>query len=147
MLRRFIIAALAACAFTAAFAQDRPPAVNDAAREMIGVWELSNAEHSKQCNVTFKAGRTKLGLRLEFDPACADAFPFVQAVVAWKYPDNDLLYLLDANGKAQIEFSEVEDGMFEAPTPGVGVLLLQTPAAAGRPIDDNEPPPGAGDGG
>ena len=56
-------------------------------------------------------------------------------VVGWKFPDNDLLYLLDAQGKALVEFSEVEDGIFEAPTPGLGVLFLQNAgdAAAAPP--------------
>ena len=48
-------------------------------------------------------------------------------------PRNDLLYLLDARGRTLVEFSEVEDSIFEAPTPGVGVLFLQNAAAAGRP--------------
>ncbi|MBI5912381.1 MAG: AprI/Inh family metalloprotease inhibitor, partial [Betaproteobacteria bacterium] len=46
-------------------------------------------------------------------------------------PDNDLLRLLNAEGKALVEFSEVESGIYEAPTPGVGVLFLQNAAAAG----------------
>ncbi len=32
-----------------------------------------------------------------------------------------------------MEFSEVEDGIFEAPTPGVGVLFLQSAAAPAAP--------------
>jgi hypothetical protein len=32
-----------------------------------------------------------------------------------------------------VQFSEVEDSIFEAPTPGVGVLFLQNPAAAPAP--------------
>ena len=56
------------------------------------------------------------------------------------FPENDLLRLLDAKGKVLAEFSEVEDGIYEAPTPGVGVLFLQNAAtAAGSP----PPPPEA----
>ena len=51
-------------------------------------------------------------------------------IAGWTYPNNDLLKLLDAQGRPLVEFSEVEDGIFEAPTPGVGVLFLQAPAAA-----------------
>ena len=54
-------------------------------------------------------------------------------IAAWKFPENDLLYFVDARGKTIVEFSEVEDGIFEAPTPGVGVLFLQNAAAAGAP--------------
>ncbi len=57
----------------------------------------------------------------------------MSGVAGWKFPDNDLLSLLDADGKALVEFSEVEDGIYEAPTPGIGVLFLQNPAAAGPP--------------
>jgi len=50
------------------------------------------------------------------------------------FPDNDLLRLVDAGGRTLIEFSEVEDGIYEAPTPGLGVLFLQNAAsAAGTP--------------
>jgi protease inhibitor Inh len=37
----------------------------------------------------------------------------------------------DARGKSLAEFSEVETGMFEAPTPGYGVLFLQNAADVG----------------
>ncbi|MCF8478232.1 MAG: protease inhibitor Inh/omp19 family protein, partial [Pseudolabrys sp.] len=46
-------------------------------------------------------------------------------------PDGDNLFLLDAAGKPLAEFSEVESGIFEAPTPGAGVLFLQAPGGAG----------------
>jgi hypothetical protein len=146
MPRWLVVGALFLGGLAPASAQQKPPALNEAANAMVGLWELSTADHTKHCNVTFKGGHVKLGYRIEFDPSCAIAFPLVQRIAAWRYPENDLLYLLDAEGKAQIEFSEAEDGMFEAPTPGVGVLILQNPNAASRPIEDDEPPPGS-DGG
>jgi hypothetical protein len=106
--------------------------LNDSAKAMIGGWEFSNADRDKTCTVTFKGDRVAVGLKLEFDANCGNLFPLVRNIVGWKYPDDDLLYLLDAQGKALIEFSEVEDGIFEAPTPGLGVLFLQSPAAAGQ---------------
>ena len=57
----------------------------------------------------------------------------MSGVAGWNFPENDLLRLLDAQGKALVEFSEVEDGIYEAPTPGIGVLFLQNPAGAGAP--------------
>lgn len=71
---------------------------------------------------------------MEFDKNCASLFPLVASVAGWVFPDNDLLRLLDAQKKTLIEFSEVEDNIYEAPTPGLGVLFLQSAAAA-------EPPP------
>ena len=108
-------------------------ALTDAAKELLGTWEFSNSERDKACSVTFKSEAAPGGFKLEFDARCAALFPFVADIVAWKYAENDLLHLIDAKGKALIEFSEVESGIFEAPTPGVGVLFLQSAAAAGPP--------------
>jgi len=112
---------------------ETPPALNNQAQGMLGSWEFSNADRDKLCMVAFKSAPAHDGYALEFEPRCAMLFPFVREIVAWKYPEDDLLYLLDAKGKALVEFSEVEDGIFEAPTPGVGVLFLQNAAAAPPP--------------
>ena len=107
--------------------------LGESAKTLIGNWEFSNADRDKICTATFKEDRTKIGFKVEFDAICGELFPLVRGVVAWSFPDNDLLRLLDAQGKALVEFSEVEDGIYEAPTPGVGLLFLQNPAAAGAP--------------
>ena len=109
------------------------PAMNEQAKNVVGTWEFSNADRDKTCSVTLKAEPAPGGYKAEFDPNCAAQFPLTANVVSWKYPDNDLLYLLDARGQALVQFSEVEDSIFEAPTPGVGVLFLQNPAAAPAP--------------
>jgi hypothetical protein len=114
-------------------AQTPAPSINDAAKEMVGSWEFSTADRDRICTITFKSDRTAVGFKVEFDGKCAELFPLVKDVAGWKYPDNDLLSLLDAKGKALAEFSEVENGIFEAPTPGLGVLFLQNAAAAGPP--------------
>ncbi len=112
--------------------------LNESAQAMIGAWEFANAAHSKVCAVTFSAHPAKVGYRLSFAPDCAALFPVVGRIVGWRYPEDDLLYLLNAEGNALVEFSEVEDGMFEAPTPGVGVLFLNKPGA-GKPDDSDQP--------
>ena len=132
MLRHLLIAAIAVCVPGAALAQTKP-ALNRAAEAMIGTWEFSNADHDRVCTLEFRRDAALAGYKLEFDPNCAAQFPLVHDITGWKYPDDDLLYLLDAKGKALIEFSEVEDGLFEAPTRGVGVLFLQNPATVGPP--------------
>ncbi|HYC16680.1 MAG TPA: AprI/Inh family metalloprotease inhibitor [Pseudolabrys sp.] len=120
-----------ACIAGAALAQ-APSPLGESAQRMIGSWEFSNADRDRTCTATFKGDRAPPGLKVEFDANCVNLFPLVRDIAAWKFPDNDLLYLLDAKGKSVVEFSEVEDGIFEAPTPGVGVLFLQN-AAAGAP--------------
>ncbi len=127
---RAIICAIAVAVSLPALAQ--APAIGDSAKALIGTWEFSNADRDKTCSATFKSDPTKVGFKVEFDKACADRFPIVNDIAGWVFPDNDLLRLLDAQGNVLIEFSEVEDGIYEAPTPGLGVLFLQN-AAAGPP--------------
>jgi hypothetical protein len=110
-----------------------PPALGESAQRMIGNWEFSNADHDRICTATFKSDAAKNGFKVEFDANCVNLFPIVREIATWKFPDNDLLYLLDTQGKSVAEFSEVEDGIFEAPTPGVGVLFLQNAATAAPP--------------
>ena len=105
--------------------------LGEAAKGLLGAWEFSNADRDKVCTATFKAEATPVGFKVEFDANCGNLFPIVSRVVGWKFPENDNLFLLDADGKTLVEFSEVETGMYEAPTPGVGVLFLQ--AAGGGP--------------
>ena len=109
------------------------PTLGESAKAVVGTWEFSNADRDKICTAVFTSDRTAVGFKVEFDKNCGSLFPLVNDVAGWTYPENDLLNLLDAGGKALVEFSEVEDGIFEAPTPGVGVLFLQNPAAAGPP--------------
>jgi hypothetical protein len=120
---------------TAAHAQTPPPQLGDSAKRLLGSWELSNADRDKKCTATFSGERTAVGFKVEFDANCAAQFPLVADIVGWKFPENDLLYLLDSTGKSLVEFSEVEDGIYEAPTPGVGVLFLQNAAAAAGPAE------------
>ncbi|MGI8527149.1 MAG: AprI/Inh family metalloprotease inhibitor [Pseudolabrys sp.] len=123
----FVLVLLAA---PGARAQSAP---SEAEKAMSGTWELSNAERDKVCTATFSNDRAGGGYRVEFEAKCAEQFPPVKDVTAWKYPDTDLLRLIDGKGKSVIEFSEVEDGIFEAPTPGLGVVFLQHPGEAGPP--------------
>jgi len=110
------------------------PALGDSAKALIGSWEFSNADRDKICTATFSGKRTAVGFEVVFDDNCSKLFPLVDDVAGWTFPDDDLLRLLDEDGRALIEFSEVEDNVYEAPTPGLGVLFLQNAAsAAGSP--------------
>ena len=131
MIRIFIVLATL-CLSSAALAQ-APATLGDSAKEILGNWEFSNAGHDKTCTATFKRDPTAVGFKVEFDANCANLFPLVRDIAGWVFPDNDLLRLLDAQGKSLVEFSEVEDGIYEAPTPGIGVLFLQAAGAAGAP--------------
>src|SRR3569833_1148081 len=69
------------------------------------------------CTAIFKDTRAQVGMRVEFDRSCAAAFPLTTEVAGWSFPDGDLLRLFDSAGHTLTEFSEVEDGIYEAPTP------------------------------
>lgn len=122
----------AICVSGAVFAQ-APGQLGESAKRVIGNWEFSNADRDRTCTVTLKGDPAAFGSKIEFDPKCAEQFPLVREIAGWKFPENDLLYFVDPRGKSVVEFSEVEDGIFEAPTPGVGVLFLQNAAAAAPP--------------
>jgi hypothetical protein len=130
-----IACALAVSAAAPALAQTatQSTTLGDSAKALIGTWEFSNADRDKICSATFKSDPTKLGFKVEFEKKCAELFPVVSDVAAWAFPDNDLLRFVDLQGKALVEFSEVEDGIYEAPTPGLGVLFLQKPGAGSQP--------------
>jgi len=136
-MRRFVASLagiFAAGLLAVGFAHAQTPgSLNESAQRVVGSWEFSNADRDRVCTANLKSDPVRGGYKVEFDANCANLFPFVRDIIAWKFPDNDLLYLLDAQGKSIVEFSEVEDGIFEAPTPGVGVLFLQNAAAAAAP--------------
>jgi hypothetical protein len=116
--------------------------MGDSAKALVGSWEFSNADRDKICTAIFKSDPTPVGFKVEFDANCGNLFPLVLNVAGWKFPEGDNLFLLDADGKALVEFSEVESGIYEAPTPGIGVLFLQT-ATAGPPPKPPEQVAGA----
>jgi hypothetical protein len=128
---RITIGLAAFCFASAALAQTAT--LGDSAKGLLGSWEFSNADRDKVCTATFKADPTAVGFKVEFDGNCGNLFPLVLRVAGWKFPDNDNLFLLDSDGRALVEFSEVETGMYEAPTPGVGVLFLQAATAGPAP--------------
>jgi hypothetical protein len=131
-MKRVLVGFVAMFITGVAYAQT-PTTLNESAQRVVGTWEFSNAERDRTCTANLKSDSIRGGYKVEFDANCVNLFPIVRHIVAWKFPDNDLLYLLDAQGKSVVEFSEVEDGIFEAPTPGVGVLFLQNAAAAAAP--------------
>ena len=129
----FAMALIVAAPALAQAPSAQSPAVGEAAKAIIGTWEFSSADRTKVCTATFSSDAAPAGFKVVFDANCATLFPLIERVAGWRFPDNDNLFLLDAGGKTLVEFSEVETGLYEAPTPGVGVLFLQNAAAAVAP--------------
>jgi len=105
------------------------PQVSDAAKDLVGAWEISNADRDKRCAVTFSIDPAPGGFKLQLDPACSDAFPPLKDVVVWKLGPNERVWLADGKGAAVIEFTEVESGMYEGERKGEGLFFMQTQAA------------------
>jgi hypothetical protein len=109
-------------------AQPAPP-VSDAAKDLVGAWEISNADRDRRCAVTFSVDPAPGGFKLELDPACGTAFPPLKDVVVWKLGPGDAVWLVDAKGAAVLEFNEVESGMYEGERKGEGLFFMQTQTA------------------
>src|SRR5271166_4906220 len=109
---------------TAAPAQ--APAAGDAAKAMVGAWEISNAARDKTCPVVFSLDAGEGGFRLELDPGCRAAFPSLKDLAVWAMGPNDSVRLFDTKGAVILDFSEVESHMYEAERKGEGLFFMRT---------------------
>jgi Protease inhibitor Inh len=111
---------------------------NETFKTMIGKWEMSNADRDRSCYLTFKADPSGALFKLDVDKTCAAQMPELKDVIGWTIGGLDLVKLMDGKGKAVLEFSEVESGIFEAQRPGEGIFFLQnatSAAAVNVPLD------------
>lgn len=149
-MSRIVVVAVAASLFgSAALAQDtrqptqqpaqQPPNPQaDPVAAVVGAWELSNADHDKICRLSFRADATAGGYKIDVDKNCPSVFPSTKDITAWAVDNYGSLRLLNAQGEAVIELTEVESGMYDGFTPEEGRFILQAAAAAAavRSADD-----------
>ena len=129
---RLFACALSVLFGTSALAQIQPlPEPNDAARALVGAWELSNPDRDRKCQVTFRLDPAPPGRALTFSSACATMFPDLRATAAWQLARDDSLRLVDKQGAVLLELNEVEAGMYET-TPSHTHYFLQTLAAINK---------------
>jgi hypothetical protein len=106
------------------------PAESDAAKDLVGGWEISNSDHDKRCAVSFSLDAAASGGRkLTLDPGCSGTFPEFKDVAAWTLGPKDEVQLIDASGNSIIEFAAVESGMYEGHREGEGLFFMQAQAA------------------
>ncbi|MGH6770087.1 MAG: AprI/Inh family metalloprotease inhibitor [Xanthobacteraceae bacterium] len=130
MVHRSIIVAAFAVVVASGWARAEPAAaVSEAAKAMVGGWEISDAARQRRCAVTFGVEAAPGGFKVALDAGCPTAFPSLEAVVSWALGAKDSVRLVDAKGAAVVEFNEVESGMFESERGAEGLLFLQTQAA------------------
>jgi hypothetical protein len=123
---RFALIALGLCT-TSAHAQAPEP--SDAAKGMVGAWEISNAARDKTCPLNFHLDVMTGGFKLELDEACATAFPSLKDVTVWGMGPNDAVRLFNSKGAIVLDFTEVESHMYEAERKGEGLFFMRTQAA------------------
>ncbi len=128
-MRRLLVGLFLVGAASQALAQTPQAEPDDTSKGMAGVWELSNSERDRVCNLTFKADPGRSGSQVEFDAACGEAIPPLKDVEGWTL-SNQTLKLVDARGRTVFELSEVEVGMFEGERKEEGLYFLQTAASA-----------------
>lgn len=125
----FFVATLTAASAVAQTSPSPPAALTDAAKAVVGAWELSTADRERTCNVTFRQGAAGPGLALDWDKPCAAAFPLTREISAWMVGQNEAIRLLDAKGRILLELTEVESGLYEGLRPGEPLYFLQGLAA------------------
>ena len=122
--------ALAAAVAASQAAAQHAITSNETFKTMIGKWEISNADRDRTCHLTFKADPSGAMFKLEIDKTCSAQMPELKDATGWTIGGLDLVKLMDGKGKSVFEFSEVENGMFEAQRPGEGIFFMQSAAAA-----------------
>ena len=123
---RFAVIALA---LSAGAAQAQAPEPSEAAKGMVGAWEISNAARDKTCPLNFNLDTAPGGFKLELDEACGKAFPSLKDVVVWAIGPKDAVRLFDSKGVVMLDFMEVEAHMYEAERKGEGLFFMRTQAA------------------
>jgi hypothetical protein len=89
----------------------------------------TGAERDKRCPLTFSLDPGAGGFKLELDSGCAAVFPSLRDLVVWMMGPNDAVRLLDSKGVIVLDFTEVENRMYEAERKGEGLYFMRTQAA------------------
>lgn len=128
---RLIATSLVLFLLIAFSAAARAQNASDLAKDMIGEWELSTAGRDRTCAVTLKNDNASGGKKLELEKGCAEALPFTKDLTSWAVKGlGDIVRLQDGKGESLLDFTEVENGIFEGTRQGEGVFILQNLAAA-----------------
>ena len=126
---RFAVIALMAFGLCGSAAHAQAPEPSEAAKDMVGAWEISNAARDKTCPLNFLLDAITGGFKLELDEACGTAFPSLKDVTVWAMGPNDAVRLFNSKGAIVLDFTEVESHMYEAERKGEGLFFMRTQAA------------------
>src|ERR1041384_8750132 len=95
---KHVVASIMLTATNALAQAPAPPAPSDAARALVGAWELSNPDRDRRCTLTFRLDPVPQGRAVTLGPTCAAAFPDIRPTAAWTMGNDDALTLVDGKG-------------------------------------------------
>jgi len=132
-LPSLLVLALLALPVEAAFADDLEPmdpnggVDPDLLKSFYGPWVISNQAGDKTCKVDLEDEPTIGGSVIDVDPGCANAFPVMDGIAAWRLMEGWGIDLVDATRKTVIRFTTPDaeyvadpeiDGIFTIIQPG-----------------------------
>jgi hypothetical protein len=123
-----LVLSMLAVALSSGAPAETLPAPTDAAKAMVGGWELSNAERDKTCVITFRLDPAGPGRAVDIDKSCTGVVRVLKDATAWTRGKDDVLHFLDAKGRVVAAFDEVESGLFESVRGSDALYFLQAVA-------------------
>ena len=126
---RYALAILSLLAFASPLrAEDTPPmdlaAVDqDMLAEFFGVWQVSNADGSRICDVELTREEAIGGFAIELADDCASVFPVMGDVAAWRLLEGWGIVFIDVTRKELIRFTTPDETYVAEPeTDGIATI-------------------------
>lgn len=79
------------------------------AADMFGRWTISDESGNRTCGVELLRPTTIGGMQINVDPACAEAFPVMGDITAWRLLEGWVIDLADAERKTRVRFSTPDE--------------------------------------
>ena len=81
----------------------------DFADDVFGSWTISDSSGEKTCEVKLERGATIGGMQIEVGAGCAQAFPVMADITAWRLLEGWVIDLADAERKTRVRFSTPDE--------------------------------------
>jgi protease inhibitor Inh len=83
--------------------------------DLFGPWELRDSTGKRRCRIVLKKEYMIGGQQIEVAPDCAQKFPIMNEIVAWRLLENWTIDLVDPLRKTRIRFSTPDDRYVASP--------------------------------
>lgn len=87
----------------------------DFADDMFGRWTISDDLAAKTCAVELLREPVIGGMRIDVGPGCAEAFPVMADITAWRLLEGWVIDLADAERKTRVRFSTPDERYVAVP--------------------------------